>query len=224
MPEITDNEMVLVPREALEPFLRFIDGAKFLPDAAILTNGSPLARNQLRASDFRRLAAAVAEVPLGGGNSSSRTSPAGDGSLPVPSAVAALTCDFQRGLPGGALDDSDYEAIESALDAIDAPMTDRGRWLSLVERVRAVRKSEVLENVTASLAAAISLLERSPKTAAPSDKMFDQMLADYRASLGRARAALSDGVGRAPRPTGSEAQAEHRDEPENPTQAEVQRR
>jgi hypothetical protein len=45
----------------------------------------------------------------------------------------------------------------------------------------------------ASLAAAISLLERTPKAkkAAPSDKMFDQMLADYRKALANARAALS---------------------------------
>lgn len=40
--------------------------------------------------------------------------------------------------------------------------------------------------VAASLAAAISLLERggkAAKKAAPSDKMFDQMLIDYRAAL-----------------------------------------
>ncbi len=45
----------------------------------------------------------------------------------------------------------------------------------------------------ASLAAAISLLERTPKAkkAAPSDKMFDQMLADYRKSLEAARTALA---------------------------------
>jgi hypothetical protein len=46
---------------------------------------------------------------------------------------------------------------------------------------------ETLIDVMASLAAAISLLERSHKTAAPSDKMFDLMLDDYRASLQRAR-------------------------------------
>lgn len=51
-----------------------------------------------------------------------------------------------------------------------------------------------LVDVAASLAAAISLLERggkSAKKAAASDKMFDQMLADYRASLERARTALA---------------------------------
>jgi len=46
--------------------------------------------------------------------------------------------------------------------------------------------------VTASLAAAISLLERTPGAAraAPSNMMFDQMLADYRRSLEAARKAL----------------------------------
>jgi hypothetical protein len=44
----------------------------------------------------------------------------------------------------------------------------------------------------ASLAAAISLLERTPKVnkAAPSDKMFNQMLDDYRKALANARDAL----------------------------------
>lgn len=37
--------------------------------------------------------------------------------------------------------------------------------------------------MAASLAAAISLLERSPKTGAPSDKMFDMMVSDYKRSL-----------------------------------------
>ena len=45
---------------------------------------------------------------------------------------------------------------------------------------------------TASLAAAISLLERGGKRAAPSGKMFAQMLMDYKASLKRARAALRE--------------------------------
>ena len=50
-----------------------------------------------------------------------------------------------------------------------------------------------LVDVAASLAAAISLLERggkAAKKAAPSDLMFDQMVRDYTASLERARAAL----------------------------------
>jgi len=49
---------------------------------------------------------------------------------------------------------------------------------------------EALRDVGASLVAAISLLERSPKTAAPSNKMFDQMLNDYRASIVRMRPLL----------------------------------
>ena len=44
----------------------------------------------------------------------------------------------------------------------------------------------------ASLAAAISLLERTPrsKKAAASDKMFDQMIVDYKKALEEGRAAL----------------------------------
>lgn len=46
-----------------------------------------------------------------------------------------------------------------------------------------------LIDVSASLAAAISLLERggkAAKKAAPSDNMFDQMIVDYKAALDRA--------------------------------------
>lgn len=46
----------------------------------------------------------------------------------------------------------------------------------------------------ASLAAAISLLEnggKAAKKAAPSDKMFDQMIRDYKRALDAGRAALS---------------------------------
>jgi len=56
------------------------------------------------------------------------------------------------------------------------------------------RVLELLKDVTASLAAAVSLLERSPKVAAPSNKMFDIMLNDYRGSLERARAFFNGGT------------------------------
>ena len=55
---------------------------------------------------------------------------------------------------------------------------------------------KALISTAASLAAAISLLERggkAAKKAAPSDKMFDMMLEDYRNSLNKARAALAKG-------------------------------
>jgi hypothetical protein len=57
-----------------------------------------------------------------------------------------------------------------------------------------------LVDTAAHLAAAISLLEKggkAAKKAAPSDKMFDQMLKDYRASLSRARAAVAIAKGEA---------------------------
>lgn len=50
---------------------------------------------------------------------------------------------------------------------------------------------EALLHTTASLAAAISLLERGSKKAAPSDKMFDMMLADYRKALASAQTTLN---------------------------------
>lgn len=50
---------------------------------------------------------------------------------------------------------------------------------------------EVVRDVTPALIAAISLLERGGKKAAASDKMFAQMLADYSASVERARDLLA---------------------------------
>jgi len=44
-----------------------------------------------------------------------------------------------------------------------------------------------------TLIAAVSLLERGEKGGAPSDKMFEQMLADYRKQISRARAAIREG-------------------------------
>ena len=50
-----------------------------------------------------------------------------------------LKADCLRLLPRGKLDDSTYEAIEEALDKIEAPMTADGKWLTLVERILAIR-------------------------------------------------------------------------------------
>lgn len=61
--------------------------------------------------------------------------------------------------------------------------------------VKSTKHREALISCAASLAAAISLLERggkAAKKAAPSDKMFDQMLTDYRKSLANAREVLSE--------------------------------
>ena len=65
--------------------------------------------------------------------------------------------------------------------------------LTLAEQGMRLRE-EALHGA-ASLAAAISLLERggkAAKRAAPSDRMFDQMLDDYRRSLETLRAALAE--------------------------------
>ena len=60
-------------------------------------------------------------------------------------------------------------------------------------RLENERLKKSLIHTAAHLAAAISLLERggkAAKKAAPSDKMFDQMLLDYKKALSDARAAL----------------------------------
>lgn len=52
---------------------------------------------------------------------------------------AELTADFAKAFPGGAVDDSTFEAIESALDKADAPCQGPdGRWLTLPERIKAL--------------------------------------------------------------------------------------
>jgi hypothetical protein len=97
------------------------------------------------------------------------------------------------------------EAI-SAIEALEAEVEDLGKIAreqndffvaKRTELIEVAERRDILENVltrtAASLAAAISLLERggeSAKKAAPSNKMFDQMLADYRRALDGARKAL----------------------------------
>jgi len=60
------------------------------------------------------------------------------------------------------------------------------------EDVERVARRDPMARGASALAAAISLLEKGGKKAAPSDKMFDQMLIDYRAAL----AAMREGVDR----------------------------
>jgi uncharacterized coiled-coil protein SlyX len=59
-------------------------------------------------------------------------------------------------------------------------------------REKLAKAVEAAVDTAASLAAAISLLEKGGKKAAASDKMFNQMLIDYRASLQRARTTLAE--------------------------------
>lgn len=81
------------------------------------------------------------------------------------------------------------------VEAVDASKALKD-WLgskavAILEHIERVERSQnQLIDVMASLAAAISLLERGGKKAAGSDKMFEQMLCDYRASLQRARQSL----------------------------------
>jgi hypothetical protein len=68
-------------------------------------------------------------------------------SVGVEPSAEGLTADFVRALPGGKLDDSAYEQIEDALDRAEAPcQAPDGKWLTLAERVAALR-AHYLETV-----------------------------------------------------------------------------
>ena len=58
------------------------------------------------------------------------------------------------------------------------------------EYTKQMRKA--LKDTTVCLVAAVSLLESGGKKAAPSNKMFEQMLDDYKNSIERGRAALGE--------------------------------
>lgn len=73
----------------------------------------------------------------------------------------------------------------------DAP--DVGSWFEVTSRRQTARieaLGRALLDTAGSLAAALSLLKSGGKSAAPSDKMFAQMLLDYENSLNRARETL----------------------------------
>lgn len=53
-------------------------------------------------------------------------------------------------------------------------------------------RKDIVVDLLASLVAAVNLLKRGSKKAAPSDRMFDQMIADYEDSIERGRAALKE--------------------------------
>ena len=57
-------------------------------------------------------------------------------------------------------------------------------------RARIAELEAALSDATAHLVAAVSLLERGGKKAAPSNTMFAQMLVDHKNSIERGRAAL----------------------------------
>jgi len=87
-------------------------------------------------------------------------------------------------------------ALRNAVPEIIAALRERDEAADTIEALQrqlAEAKAALLDTA-ASLAASISLLEKggkAAKKAAPSDRMFDQMVVDYTASLDRARAALA---------------------------------
>lgn len=51
---------------------------------------------------------------------------------------------------------------------------------------------EIVIDLLSSLVAAVSLLKNGSKKAAPSNRMFDQMIADYERSIERGRAVMKE--------------------------------
>lgn len=92
--------------------------------------------------------------------------------------IAELTAERDEARAGCAQMEKAWEGNQDLLAAAEA---------------RSVELETKMIGVVAALSAAVSLLERSPKTAAPSDKMFDQMLEDYTRALATARTALNPG-------------------------------
>jgi hypothetical protein len=88
------------------------------------------------------------------------------------------------------------EEIERQVMSSTFPKTSMEWWArGEIEKLRAriAERETALVDVTACLVAAVSLLERGGKKAAPSNKMFDQMIVDYKNCIERARAALKGG-------------------------------
>ena len=82
------------------------------------------------------------------------------------------------------------EKAQAAIRAMPYPGDAQAALDARDKRVRGEALEETLP-VAGALAAAISLLEKGGKKAAPSDKMFEQMLADYQKTLDEYRATLA---------------------------------
>jgi hypothetical protein len=89
----------------------------------------------------------------------------------------------------GYLDTRETQKAGDVARRIDAALKEPTPMTDHREVVRLLREGAV--DVTASLVAAVYLLKHGGKKAAPSDKMFGQMVLDYEASIERARAALA---------------------------------
>ncbi len=84
-----------------------------------------------------------------------------------------------------------FKALEAALE-FEKSQHVKSKNAYHAEREVSDKLEKALKDTLSHLVAAASLLSRSPKTAAPSNKMFDQMVVDYKAAAKRASTALTE--------------------------------
>jgi hypothetical protein len=86
------------------------------------------------------------------------------------------------------------EVCDEAADRIEALIRERDALTAERDALKAEneRLREAALDAAAHLVAATSLLRKGGKKAAPSNKMFAQMLVDYEAAIERTRAALQE--------------------------------
>jgi chromosome segregation ATPase len=96
-----------------------------------------------------------------------------------------------------------YKSLRARIAELEAELTseqdradriarelDALRWEQEASAEYTKQMRKALKDTTVCLVAAVSLLESGGKKAAPSNKMFEQMLDDYKNSIERGRAAL----------------------------------
>ena len=105
--------------------------------------------------------------------------------------------DMARAIHATEWDADHYEFSDQPLHIQNEYRTEARAALVIAEeaiskdyRARIAELEAVLKDATVNLIAAVSLLESGGKKGAPSNKMFEQMLVDYKNGVERARAAL----------------------------------